>query len=162
MLSGKSGVRPLAESWAKELPVRIAAAAAVDPATVLGRVASRRMDRYQQFALVAAREAWQHAGAPQVEPERIGVAFSSGVGGMISTLNAYDTLRERGWQRVSPFTVPMLMPNGAAGWVSLELGARAGAHSPASACSSGSESIAYGMEMIRSGRADVVVAVETE
>ncbi len=162
MLSGKSGVRPLAESWAKELPVRIAAAAAVDPATVLGRVASRRMDRYQQFALVAARQAWQHAGAPQADPERIGVAFSSGVGGMISTLSAYDTLRERGWQRVSPFTVPMLMPNGAAGWVSLELGARAGAHSPASACSSGAEAIAYGMEMIRSGRADVVVAGGTE
>ena len=162
MLSGKSGVRPLAESWAKELPVRIAAAAAVDPATVLGRVASRRMDRYQQFALVAARQAWQHAGAPQADPERIGVAFSSGVGGMISTLSAYDTLRERGWQRVSPFTVPMLMPNGAAGWVSLEFGARAGAHSPASACSSGAEAIAYGMEMIRSGRADVVVAGGTE
>ncbi len=162
MLSGTSGVRRLAESWAEELPVRIAAHAAVDPATVLGRVVSRRMDRCEQFALVAAREAWQHAGAPQVEPERIGVAFSSGVGGMISTLNAYDTLRERGWQRVSPFTVPMLMPNGSAGWVSLELGARAGAHSPASACSSGAEAIAYGMEMIRSGRADVVVAGGTE
>lgn len=162
MLSGKSGVRRLTESWAEQLPARIAAPVAVDPATVLGRVLPRRMDRCEQFALVAAREAWRQAGAPKADPDRIGVAFSSGVGGVSSLLSAYDTLRERGWQRVSPFTVPMLMPNGSAGWVSLEFGARAGAHAPTSACSSGAEAIAYGIDMIRSGRADVVVAGGTE
>lgn len=162
MLSGKSGVRLLTESWTEQLPVRIAAPVAVEPAAVLGRIEARRMDRCQQFALVAAREAWQQAGAPQADPDRIGVAFSSGVGGTISLINAYDVLKERGWQRVSPFTIPMLMPNGSAGWISLEFGARAGAHAPASACSSGAEAIAYGIEMIRSGRADVVVAGGTE
>jgi len=162
ILAGKSGVQRLTEAWVADMPVQIAARAAVDPATVLGRVTARKLDRCEQFAMVAAREAWQDAGAPAADPERLGVAFSSGVGGMITTLTAYDTLKEKGWQRLSPFTVPMLMPNGSAGWISLELGARAGAHSPASACSSGAEAIAYGIEMIRSGRADVVVAGGTE
>ncbi|MGE5290334.1 MAG: beta-ketoacyl-[acyl-carrier-protein] synthase family protein [Micromonosporaceae bacterium] len=162
MLAGKSGVRRLTEDWADDLPVRIGAPAAVDPAGVLNRVKARRLDRYEQFALVAAQEAWQHAGSPEADPDRLGVSFSSGVGGMITTLTAYDLLKESGWQRVPTLTVPMLMPNGAAGWISLELGARAGAHAPASACSSGAEAIGYGIEMIRSGRADVVVAGGTE
>jgi 3-oxoacyl-[acyl-carrier-protein] synthase II len=162
MLAGESGVGVLTESWAADLPVRIAARAAVDPATVLGRVAARRMDRCEQFGVVAALEAWQHTGSPAIDPDRLGVAFSSGVGGVISILNAYDILLSKGWQRLSPFTVPMLMPNGAAGWISHELGARAGAHAPASACSSGAEAIGYGMDMIRSGRADVVVVGGTE
>jgi 3-oxoacyl-[acyl-carrier-protein] synthase II len=162
MLAGESGVRRLTDEWVEELPARIGAPAAVDPATVLGRVKARRLDRCEQFALVAALEAWGQAGSPQADPDRIGVAFSSGVGGMISMLAAYDVLREKGWQRVPAFTVPMLMPNGPAGWISLELGARAGAHAPTSACSSGAEAIGYGIEMIRSGRADVVVAGGTE
>jgi 3-oxoacyl-[acyl-carrier-protein] synthase II len=162
MLAGKSGVRRLTEDWVNDLPVRIAAPAAADPAAVLGRVKARRFDRCEQFALVAAQEAWQHAGSPQTDPDRLGVSFSSGVGGMITTLTAYDMLKESGWQRVPAFTVPMLMPNGSAGWISLELGARAGAHAPTSACSSGAEAIGYGIEMIRSGRADVVVAGGTE
>src|SRR5205085_10545738 len=86
----------------------------------------------------------------------------SGIGGVASTFRAYDTLREKGWQRLSPYTVPMLMPNGAAGWIGLELGARAGVHTTVSACASGAEAIAYGIGMIRSGRADVVVAGGTE
>ena len=162
MLAGRSGVHRLTDSWVANLPVQIAAPAAVDPATVLGRVAARRMDRCEQLAVVAAREAWDDAGAQQTEPDRLGVAFSTGVGGLTSTLNTYDTLREQGWQRVSPFSVPMLMPNGSAGWISLELRARAGAHAPSSACASGAEAIGYGIEMIRSGRADVVVAGGTE
>jgi 3-oxoacyl-[acyl-carrier-protein] synthase II len=87
---------------------------------------------------------------------------SSGIGGVASTLAAYDTLKEKGWSRLSPYTVPMLMPNGSAGWLSIELGARAGVHTTVSACASGAEAIGYGMEMIRSGRADVVVAGGTE
>jgi 3-oxoacyl-[acyl-carrier-protein] synthase II len=128
----------------------------------MDRVQARRMDRCEQFAMVAAREAWTDAGSPDVEPERLGVVVSSGIGGVSSTLKAYDTLREKGWQRLSPFTVPMLMPNGAAGWLSIELGARAGAHTTVSACASGAEAIGYAMEMIRSGRADVVLAGGTE
>jgi 3-oxoacyl-[acyl-carrier-protein] synthase II len=162
LLAGRSGVRQLTDDWAADLPARIAAWAAVDPATLIDRVQSRRMDRCEQFAMVAAREAWAHAGSPEVDPERLGVVVSSGIGGVASTLAAYDTLKEKGWQRLSPFTVPMLMPNGAAGWLAIELGARAGVHTTVSACASGAEAIGYAMDMIRAGRADVVLAGGTE
>jgi 3-oxoacyl-[acyl-carrier-protein] synthase II len=162
MLAGRSGVRQLTDDWAAELPARIAAWAAADPATLIDRVQARRLDRCEQFAIVAAREAWAHAGSPEVDPERLGVVVSSGIGGVASTLSAYDTLKEKGWQRLSPYTVPMLMPNGAAGWIAIELGARAGVHTTVSACASGAEAIGYGMDMIRSGRADVVLAGGTE
>jgi 3-oxoacyl-[acyl-carrier-protein] synthase II len=162
MLAGRSGVRRLTEPWAEELPVRIAAPAAADPAEFVGRVQARRMDRCEQFALVAAREAWADAGTPEMDPERLGVAVTSGIGGIGSILSGYDTLKEKGWSRISPFTVPMLMPNGSAGWISMEFGAHAGAHSLVSACASGAEAIGYGIDMIRSGRADVVIAGGTE
>ena len=158
MLAGTSGVRRITESWVDNLPVKIAAPAVADPVAVIGRPQARKMDRCEQFALVAAREAWADAGSPEVEPYRLGVAVTSGIGGIGSTLAAYDTLNEKGWNRISPFTVPMLMPNGAAGWISIEFGAKAGAHALVSACASGAESIGYGIDMIRSGRADVVIA----
>jgi 3-oxoacyl-[acyl-carrier-protein] synthase II len=162
MLAGRSGVRRLTEPWAEQLPVRIAASAAADPAEIVGRVQARRMDRCEQFALVASREAWADAGAPEMDPERLGVSVTTGIGGIGSTLAAYDILNSKGWQRISPYTVPMLMPNGSAGWISMELGAHAGAHALVSACASGAEAIGYGIDMIRSGRADVVMAGGTE
>jgi 3-oxoacyl-[acyl-carrier-protein] synthase II len=158
MLAGTCGVRRLTEAWVDDLPVKIAAPAAVDPVEIIGKPQARKMDRYEQFAMVAAREAWADAGSPAVDPYRLGVAVTSGIGGIGSTLTAYDTLKERGWSRISPFTVPMLMPNGAAGWLSIEFGAKAGAHAAVSACASGAEAIGYGIDMIRSGRADVVIA----
>ena len=158
MLAGTSGVRRLTDPWVDSLPVKIAATAAVDPVAVVGRVQARKMDRCEQFALVAAREAWADAGSPEVEPYRLGVAVTSGIGGIGSTLTAYDALNTKGWERISPYTVPMLMPNGAAGWISIEFQAKAGAHALVSACASGAESIGYGIDMIRSGRADVVIA----
>ncbi len=158
MLAGTSGVRRLTEPWVEDLPVKIAAPAAVDPVGILGKPQARKLDRYEQLAMVAAREAWADAGSPAVDPYRLGVAVTSGIGGIGSTLAAYDTLRERGWSRISPFTVPMLMPNGAAGWLSIEFGAKAGAHAAVSACASGAEAIGYGIDMIRCGRADVVIA----
>ncbi|HEY1626950.1 MAG TPA: beta-ketoacyl-[acyl-carrier-protein] synthase family protein [Streptosporangiaceae bacterium] len=162
MLAGRSGVVRLEHDWVSQLPVKIAAPAAVDPVEIVGRVQARRMDRCEQLALVAAREAWADAGAPSLDPERLGVAATSGIGGISSTIAAYDILNSKGWTRISPYTVPMLMPNGSAGWISMELGARAGAHTMVSACASGAESIGYGIDMIRSGRADVVVAGGTE
>ncbi|HEY6498370.1 MAG TPA: beta-ketoacyl-ACP synthase II [Streptosporangiaceae bacterium] len=162
MLAGNSGVRALTDDWVKDLPARIAGVAAVDPAQIVGRVQARRMDRCEQFAVVAAREAWADAGSPEVDPERLGVSVTSGIGGIGSTLAAYDVLKEKGWQRIVPFTVPMLMPNGSAGLISIELGAQAGAHATVSACASGAEAIGYGIDMIRAGRADVVVAGGTE
>lgn len=162
LLAGQSGVRSLTEDWVDSVPVKFAGVAAVDPSEVLPRPEARRLDRSEQLALVAAREAWQHAGAPQVAPERLGVVVSSGIGGITTTLSAYDTFKEKGWNRLSPFTVPMLMPNGPAAWIGLDLGAQAGVHATVSACASGAEAIGYAMEMIRSGRADVVVAGGTE
>ena len=162
MLAGRSGAAALADDGYASLPARIAAPAAVDPATVLDRVQARRLDRCEQFAIVAAREAWADAGAPEVPPERLGVVVSSGIGGISTIIDGYNTLCDRGWQRMSPFTVPMLMPNGSAGWIGIELGARAGVHTTVSACASGAEAIGYAIDMIRLGRADVVLAGGTE
>jgi 3-oxoacyl-[acyl-carrier-protein] synthase II len=162
LLAGRSGVTALTDDWAADLPARIAAWAAADPAERLDRVQARRLDRCEQFAIVAAREAWADAGLPEVPAERLGVVVASGIGGVASTLAAYDTLRDKGWQRLSPFTVPMLMPNGSAGWLSIELGARAGVHTTVSACASGAEAIGYARDMVRLGRADVVLAGGTE
>ena len=162
LLAGESGARVLDDEWAGELPVRLAAPAAADPAEVLGRVEARTLDRGQQLALVAALEAWADAGAPEVDPERLAVVVGTGIGGIMTTLSAYDTLRERGARRVSPHAVPMLMPNGPAATVGLRLGARAGVHAPVSACASGAEAIALALDILRSGRADVVVCGGTE
>ena len=162
LLDGQSGASLLNDEWAADLPVRIAARAVLDPSEVLPPQQARKLDRSQQFALLAATEAWKDAGAPEVEPERLGVVVSSGIGGMTTLLDQYDVMRERGPRRVSPFTVPMIMPNGPAATVALELGARAGAHAPVSACASGAEAIAVAMDMISSGRADVVVCGGTE
>ncbi|MGH8892960.1 MAG: beta-ketoacyl-ACP synthase II [Actinomycetes bacterium] len=162
MLAGQSGVKVLTEDWVDMLPVRIAARVAVEPSEVLPVPQTKRMDRSGQFALIAAREAWGDAGSPEVDPERLGVVIASGIGGVTTLLAAYDTLKERGARRVLPMTVPMLMPNGPAAVVGLELTARAGVHTPVSACSSGAEAIAYAVDMIRSGRADVVAAGGTE
>ena len=163
LLAGRSGARKLPADWSPvPLPVQIAAPAAVDPATVLDRVQARRLDRCEQLAIVAAREAWANAGSPEVDPDRLGVVVSSGIGGVASTIAAYDTMNEKGWQRMSPFAIPMLMPNGSAGWIAIELNARAEVHTTVSACASGAEAIGYAIEMIRSGRADVVLAGGTE
>ena len=162
LLAGRSGITILEDPKFAELPVRIAAPVKVDPSEILEAHEIRRMDRSQQLALIAAREAWSDAAMDSVDPTRLGVAVATGVGGAISLMEQYDILKERGASRVSPMTVPMLMPNGPAAVVGLELGAQAGVHTPVSACASGAEAIGYGAEMIRTGRADVVVCGGTE
>ena len=157
LLAGTSGVRTLQEEWASTIPVNIAARVLVDPSEVMERVEMRRLDRSEQFALIAAREAWADAGSPDVDLERLGVVVASGIGGVTTLLEQYDILKEKGARFVSPHTVPMLMPNGPAANVGLELKARAGVHTPVSACASGAEAIGYAMEMIRKNRADVIV-----
>jgi 3-oxoacyl-[acyl-carrier-protein] synthase II len=162
MLAGHSGVSALTQEWAKQLPVRIAGQLAVEP--TIDRVQARRMDRSEQVAVVAAREAWAHSGlaGTEVDLERLGVVVGSGIGGATTLLAQDDILEASGPRRVSPHTVPMLMPNGPAAWIGLELKARAGVHAPTSACATGAEAIAMGLDMIRCGRADVVVAGGTE
>ncbi|WP_084073354.1 beta-ketoacyl-ACP synthase II [Demequina sp. NBRC 110052] len=163
-LAGRSGVRTLDNDWHEKwgVPVTFAGQLAVRPEEVLSRPETKRMDPSAQMAIVAAREAWSDAGSPEVDPERLGSIVSSGIGGVWTLLSAWDTLKERGANRVLPLTVPMLMPNSPTAYVSLEFTARAGAHSPVSACASGAEAIGMGFEMIESGRADVVIAGGTE
>jgi 3-oxoacyl-[acyl-carrier-protein] synthase II len=164
MLNGKSGVSALTQEWAAQLPVRIAAHMAVDPSEVMDRVRLRRLDRSEAAALIAAHEAWTDAGLADagLDRERLAVSVGSGIGGAQTLLFQDDILEASGPRRVSPHTVPMLMPNGPAAFVGLELGAQAGVHSVASACATGAEAISLGLDLIRAGRADVVVAGGTE
>lgn len=163
-LAGKSGVRTLDNDWAEKygMSVNFAGQLMVTPGEVLSRPETKRMDPSAQMAIVATREAWADAGSPDVDPERLGAVVSSGIGGVWTLLSAWDTMKEKGAARVLPLTVPMLMPNSPTAYVSLEIKARAGAHAPVSACASGAEAIGMAYEMIRSGRADVVVAGGTE
>jgi len=158
LIAGKSGVRLLTEDWHELLPVHFAARVHTEPADQMERVEMRRLDRSEQFALVASREAWKDAGTPDVDKERLGVVIASGIGGVITLLDQYDNLKEKGARGVSPHTVPMLMPNGPAANVGLELQAKAGVHTPVSACASGAEAIGYALEMIRTNRADIIVS----
>ncbi|GAQ64925.1 beta-ketoacyl-[acyl-carrier-protein] synthase family protein [Streptomyces scabiei] len=169
LIAGKSGVRPLEQEWAADQAVRIAAQIAVEPTEVIPRPQARRLDRSAQFALIAAKEAWADAGYTEtsaadgtVDAARVGAVIASGIGGVTTLLDQYDVLKEKGVRRVSPHTVPMLMPNGPSANVGLYVGARAGVHTPVSACASGAEAIGYAIEMIRTGRADIVVAGGTE
>jgi 3-oxoacyl-[acyl-carrier-protein] synthase II len=168
LLEGRSGVVALTEDWAAQLPVRIAARMAVDPAGELARVQARRLDRSEQAAIVAARAAWADAGFTGraeengLDATRVAVVIGTGIGGVTSLLNQHDILREKGPDRVSPLLIPMNMPNGPAAYVGLELGARAGVHTTVSACASGAEAIAHGLDLIQLDRADVVVVGGTE
>ncbi len=164
LLAGRSGARTMDFDWVSkyEPPVTFAAMIATKPEEVLTRVETRRLDPSSQYALIAAREAWADAGAPEIDPERLGAAVGSGIGGVWTLLDQWDVLKEKGPRRVYPLAVPMLMPNGPVAAVSLDLGARAGAHTTVSACASGAESMGYAIDMIRTGRADVVVAGGTE
>ena len=162
--AGVSGTHTLTHDWVEkyQLPVTFAAEAVVRPETVLERPVAKRLDPASQFALIAAKEAWADAGAPDVEPERLGVDFATGIGGVWTLLDAWDTLREKGPRRVMPMTVPMLMPNAAAGNLSLHFGARAFARTVASACASSTESLVNAYEHLRDGLADMVIAGGTE
>ncbi|SFK03872.1 beta-ketoacyl synthase [Cellulomonas sp. KH9] len=163
-LAGESGARTFENDWAEryDIAVNFGAMVKVPADQVLPRPELRRMDPSAQYAVIATREAWADAGSPEVDGDRLGAVVSSGIGGIWTTLDAWDTLREKGGRRVLPMTVPMLMPNSPVAYVSLELGARAGAHALVSACASGAEAIGYAVQMIRDGRADVVVAGGTE
>ncbi|MEO9221551.1 MAG: beta-ketoacyl-ACP synthase II [Mycobacteriaceae bacterium] len=164
LLEGRSGITTMQQEWVSrfDLPVHIAAQLAVEPTEVLSRVEARRLDRCQQLAVVAAREAWAHAGSPEIDPERLGVVIGTGIGGASTLLDQDDLLEQGGLRKVSPLTVPMLMPNGPAAAVGLERGARAGVHAPVSACASGAEALAWAWRMIMLGEADVVLAGGTE
>jgi len=160
LLAGKSGISTLEQDWVAqyEIPVTFAGQAKISALDILTPQEAKRLDPSSQFALISAREAWADAGEPEVEPERLAVDFATGIGGVWTLLDAFDTLKERGPRRVLPMTVPMLMPNGPAAAIGMALGARAGVHTAVSACASGNEAIANAFHRIQRGEADVVVA----
>ena len=167
LLAGRSGVRKITEEWAEELPVKIAAYVKVDPSEIIERVKARRLDRSTQLALIAAREAWEDAGfiweaEDQVDPQRLSVSLASGIGGLHSLLNNWDNQRDKGYRRVSPFTIPMLMANAPAANVGLAVHAKAGVHTPVSACASSNEAISLALDQLRLGRSDIAVVGGTE
>jgi 3-oxoacyl-[acyl-carrier-protein] synthase II len=164
LLAGESGVSTLEQDWVAEhdLPVTFAAQARVPSAQMLERVETKRLDPSSQFALIAAREAWADAGGPDIDPLRISVDFATGIGGIWTLVDAWETLRSRGPRRVLPMTVPMLMPNGPAAAVSMALSARGGARTTVSACASGTESIVNAYAHLQAGLTDVVIAGGSE
>jgi 3-oxoacyl-[acyl-carrier-protein] synthase II len=164
LLAGESGASTLTQDWVaeRELPVTFAAQARVPASESLERIETKRLDPGSQFALIAAREAWADAGSPDVVPERFGVDWATGIGGVWTLLDAWDTLREKGPRRVLPMTVPMLMPNGPAAAIEMSLGARAGARTVVSACASSTESIVNAWEHLQAGYADIIIAGGSE
>jgi 3-oxoacyl-[acyl-carrier-protein] synthase II len=168
LLEGRSGVVALTEDWATDLKVRIAARMAVDPTEVLARVQARRLDRAQQAAVIAAREAWADAGfagnadEAGLNPERVAVVIGTGIGGVGSLIREHDVILAKGPSRVSPLLIPQDLPSGSAAHVGLEIRARAGVHTPVSACASGAEAVAYGLDLIELNRADLVIVGGTE
>ena len=164
LLAGRSGVTRITDDWIKEYPAQLVARLATEPSEQIDRVRARRLDRSQQVAVVAAEQAWAESGAADsgVAPERIAVVFGTGIGGALTLLGQDDVLEEKGPKRVSPFTIPMLMPNGPAAAVGLSIGAKGGVHAPVSACASGAEAIRWGLDLLRFDRADIVLVGGTE
>jgi len=166
LLAGESGVSTIEHEWVAkhELPVTFAGQAKVRPEDVLARQEVKRLDPSSQFALISAREAWADAGldVADVNPDRVGVDYSTGIGGLWTLLDAWDTLKEKGPRRVLPMTIPMLMPNAASAAISMNLHARAYARTDVSACASSTEAIANAYDHLQKGYADVVIAGGTE
>lgn len=164
LLAGESGASTLDHAWVAEtqLPVTFAAQAKVLPKDVLERFEVKRLDPSSQFALIAGREAWADAGSPDVEPERLAVDWATGIGGVWTLLDAWDTLRERGPRRVLPMTVPMLMPNGPGAAIGMDLHARAGISTVVSACASSTEALVNAYNRLQQGLADVIIAGGSE
>jgi len=163
LVAGRSGLARLElDPELFEHPVQVVGRVDTDFGEVMGRAAAKRLDRQQQLALVAAREAWADAGSPEVDPELLATSIGTGIGGVRTLLDQEATLHTKGARRVSPRTVPQLMANAAAAQISIEFGARAGVFTPVSACAAGAEAIAMGARLIEAGEADVVIAGGTE
>ncbi len=160
LLAGESGISTLEQEWIAryEVPVTFAGQAKVKAAEILTPQECKRLDPSSQFALIAAREAWADAGSPDVEPERLAVEYATGIGGVWTLLDAFDTLKEKGPRRVLPMTVPMLMPNGPAAAIGMDISARGGVRTAVSACASSTEAIANALDRLLSGQVDIVVA----
>jgi 3-oxoacyl-[acyl-carrier-protein] synthase II len=164
LLAGESGAAEITQFDHSDYPVHFACEAkGFDPTEWIDRKAARRMDRFTHLILAAARQAVADSGLEiEKEPERIGAAVATGIGGLQSFQDCYDQLRNRGPDRVNPFSIPSIIPNLGAGWVSIELGTRGPLLSECTACAASNMAIGDGTDAIRLGRADVMLCGGTE
>jgi len=165
LVEGRSGIDYISLFDAEGYESRIAGEVDdFDASAALGRKEAKRLDRFSQFACVAALEALEHANLnmEKEDADRVGVLIGSGVGGIITISDQHKILLKRGPKRVSPFLVPMMLGDMASGQVSMMIGAKGPNFSTVSACATGADSIGEALEMIRRGRADVVIAGGTE
>ena len=165
LLAGKSGAAPITAFDASAHKTKFAAEVkGFDPAALFGGRDARKMDRFTQFATAATLEALAHAGfkIDESNRDRVGILIGTGIGGIITLLEQYDVLRERGPERVSPFLIPMMISDSAAGNIAIRVGARGPNMSLATACASGTNSLGEAAEMIRRGSADVMIAGASE
>jgi 3-oxoacyl-[acyl-carrier-protein] synthase II len=164
LLAGESGAAEITQFDHTDYNVHFACELKdFDPTVWIDRKAARRMDRFAQMILAAARQAETDSGLDvSKEPERVGASIATGIGGLRSYQECYDVLRERGPDRVSPFSIPSIIPNMGAGWVSIELGTKGPLMSECTACAASNMAIGDAMDEIRMGRADVFFAGGTE
>ena len=163
LLAGESGIAEIGSFDASGFPVRIAGEVKdLDAGTIVSPKEARKLDKCMLFALAAAKEAMDDAGVNGYRPDRFGVVLGSCVGSLTQLTDTYDTLRERGWERVPPFFMPNMLVDSPSGRLAIELGARGPNYAVISACATGSHSIGEGAELIRRGDADIVVAGGTE
>ena len=159
LLAGESGIRVLEDEFVEkwDLPAKIGGHLKEAVDDHMGRLDLRRMSYVQRMGKLLGGRIWDAAGTPEVDPDRFAVVIGTGLGGGEKIVEMYDAMNEGGPRKVSPLAVQMVMPNGAAAVVGLELGARAGVITPVSACSSGSEAIAHAWRHIVMGDADIAV-----
>jgi 3-oxoacyl-[acyl-carrier-protein] synthase II len=164
VLAGRSGISTLTAGWSDDLPVRISGCVPDTATKSLEPLLQRRSDRCAQLGLLAAREAWAMASAAigVIDPARVAVVLGTGIGGLHTMHEQHTQLTEGGPTRVNPLTVPMLIPDAAAGQVAIDLGLHGGAHTPVSACASGAEAMMLAQMLLNDGRADLVLAGGTE
>ena len=164
LLAGESGAAEITQFDSADYFVHFACEVKdFDPAQYIDRKQARRMDRFAQLILAAARQAETDSGIDiAAEADRIGASIATGIGGIKSFQDCYDTLRERGPARVNPFAIPCIIPNMGAGWVSMELGTRGPLSSECTACAASNMAIGQGADDIRLGRADVMLCGGTE
>jgi 3-oxoacyl-[acyl-carrier-protein] synthase II len=165
-LHGKSGIGQITLFDSSPFPSQIAGECSdFDPTDFMSKKAARRMDRFAQLGIAAGIEAAESAGIADLireEPERVGIVIGSGIGGLSTWEREYRVLQERGPGRVSPFLITMMVPNMVAGQLAIMLGATGPSQCPVLACATGAEAIAEGLELIRRGDADVVIAGSAE
>jgi 3-oxoacyl-[acyl-carrier-protein] synthase II len=160
LAAGRSGIREIDTFDTTEYPVHFAGLIDLDVSSVLSGKEERRMSRFQHFAMVAADEAMRQAGLETIDPaeaNRVGVIVGSGIGGLHVFEEQTKTLLERGPSRISPFLIPMMLVDLAAGLISIKYGARGVNWAPVSACATGTHAIGEGFESIRRGQSDIVV-----